>query len=343
MYRLDPVRVGLVGASGFVGGELLRLLAHHPHLHVETVAGAGSASRSVAELHPWLAADYPSLTISPVDPEKLTGLDVVFCATPHGDAAELVASLVGRVGLIVDCSADFRLPDPEQYRRWYGTEHPHPELLSSARYGLVELSRDALKGAKLVAVPGCYPTAAGLVLAPLIEAGLCEPDAIVDAASGVSGAGRKPSEGLSFWAVDEDFRAYGLLDHRHTPEMEMVTGARILFTPHLAPMTRGILVTCYAKAARRMRREEPYEVLAERYRGEPFVLVTGERLPSTKATRGSNSVHMTAFADERTGTVVALAALDNLVKGAAGQAIQCANVALGIEETAGLVAGGLGP
>lgn len=321
----------------------MRLLAAHPHFHLDTVAGAASADRSIAELHPWLQADYPSLAVSPLDLEELSGLDVVFFATPHGEAAELVAPLVGKVRLIVDCSADFRLPDPGQYRQWYGMDHPHPELLSTARYGLVELFRDEIQGAELVAVPGCYPTAAGLVLAPLVEAGLCAPDVIVDAASGVSGAGRKPSEGLSFWAVDEDFRAYGLLDHRHTPEMEMVTGARILFTPHLAPMTRGILVTCYAKAARRMRREEPYEMLAERYRGEPFILVTGERLPSTKSTRGSNSVHMTAFADERTGTVVALAALDNLVKGAAGQAIQCANVALGIEETTGLVAGGLAP
>jgi len=202
-------------------------------------------------------------------------------------------------------------------------------------YGLPELFRADLPGARMVAVPGCYPTAAALALGPLARAGLLEGGVIVDAASGVSGAGRAASERLQFSAVDEDFRAYGLLTHRHTPEMEQVLGRPVLFTPHLVPMTRGLLATCYARPARRVRSADAMAVLGEAYADERFVVVTQEP-PSTKWTSGSNTAQVSVCVDDRTGWLVAMCALDNLVKGAAGQAVQCANLVLGLDEGAGL-------
>ena len=218
-----------------------------------------------------------------------------------------------------------------------------PELLGEFVYGLPELFRPALTGAALIAAPGCYPTAAALALAPLVRAGLVEDDGIVvDAASGVSGAGRAAKDTTHFNTVDEDFTAYGLLSHRHTPEMEQAIGARLLFTPHLAPMNRGILATCYARPRGALTTAAVLDALAEAYAGCPFVVVS-ERSPSTKATLGSNAAHLTARVDERTGWVLSLCALDNLGKGASGQAVQCANLALGLDETAGLSAVGLFP
>ncbi len=264
----------------------------------------------------------------------LDGLDLVFCALPHGESQKFVPELRARVGCIVDLAADFRLKDPALYPQWYGEAHAAPELLAEAVFGLPELFRDDLPGATLVAAAGCYPTAAGLALAPLLRPGLVEPSGIVvDAASGVSGAGRGAKENLHFGTVDEDFTAYGLLTHRHTPEMEQILGAQVLFTPHLAPMVRGILATCYARPVGAAAGAGPLttatvlEALHEAYDDEPFVVVTDDP-PSTKATSGSNVAHVTARVDARTGWVVALCALDNLVKGASGQAIQCANVAL---------------
>jgi N-acetyl-gamma-glutamyl-phosphate reductase len=252
-----------------------------------------------------------------------------------------VPELRKRVGTVVDLAADFRLKDPALYPQWYGEEHHHPEMLAESVLGIPELFRDRLAGAPLIAAAGCYVTAAALALAPLVRSGAIETEGvIVDAASGVSGAGRVPKPNTHFNAVDEDFTAYGLLRHRHTPEMEQATGARILFTPHLAPMNRGILATCYARPG--PGRPDPLGVLRDAYRGEPFVVVD-ERSPSTKVTLGSNSAHLTARFDDRTGWVLAICALDNLTKGAAGQAIQCANVALGLPETAGLPAVGVYP
>ncbi len=234
--------------------------------------------------------------------------------------------------------------------RWYGHDHAAPEWLDRFVYGLPELDRDPLKGATLVAAPGCYPTAAALALAPLTRAGMVERSGIVvDAASGVSGAGRAARPNLHFGTVDEDFTAYGLLDHRHTPEMEQALDAQLLFTPHLAPMVRGILATCYARPATAAGGPAPtpttadaLAVLREAWADEPFVVVT-EAPPSTKATAGSNCAHVTARVDPRTGWVVAICALDNLVKGAAGQAVQCANIALGLPETSGLPIAGIYP
>jgi N-acetyl-gamma-glutamyl-phosphate reductase len=244
---------------------------------------------------------------------------------------------------VVDLGADFRLRDPAVYERWYGEAHVAPDLLERFVYGLPELQRDAIVKAEAVAVPGCYPTAAALALAPLTEAGVVEPTGIiVDAASGVSGAGRALKHGTHFGTANEDFTAYGLLDHRHTPEMEQSVGATLLFTPHLAPMTRGILATCYARPTGSTSTEELLALFGAAYADEPFV-VAGPSIPSTKATWGSNCAHLTARYDERTGWVVVIAALDNLVKGAAGQAVQCANLVLGLPETSGLSAIGVYP
>ena len=282
--------------------------------------------------------------------DNLDGLDVVFCALPHGESQRIVPALRERVGAIVDLAADFRLRDAALYPTWYGEEHRAPELLAEAAFGLPELFRSGLGGATLVAAAGCYPTAAGLALAPLLRAGLVEPAGIiVDAASGVSGAGRGLKESLHFGTVDEDFVAYGLLHHRHTPEMEQILGAQVLFTPHLVPMVRGILATCYARpvagagsGTTGLSTADVLDVLHEVYDDEPFVVVA-DAPPSTKATSGSNCAHVTARVDERTGWVLSLCALDNLVKGASGQAIQCANIALGLPETAGLPMVGLYP
>lgn len=335
--------VAVLGASGYAGGELLRLLAGHPSFEVAVVGAERHAGARLADLHPQLAALYPELVLSKTEPALLEGLDVVFAALPHGVSSQLVPTLRqdGKVGVVVDLAADFRLKDPDLYPRWYGSPHPHPELLAGAAFGIPELFRPELVGATLIAAAGCYVTAASLALAPLVRAGLIETTGVVvDAASGVSGAGRDLRENTQFCTVDEDFVAYGLLGHRHTPEIEQACGAQVLFTPHLAPMNRGILATCYARPAQRD--PDPLGALEAFYAAEPFVVVS-ERPPSTKATLGSNCAQLTARYDPRTGWVVALCALDNLTKGAAGQALQCANVALGLPETSGLPRGGLAP
>jgi N-acetyl-gamma-glutamyl-phosphate reductase len=340
------MRVGIVGASGFTGAELLRLCAGHPQFEVEIAGADTQADELVADVYPSLAASYAGVRFSASSPEELAGLDVVFLALPHGRAQEVVPALVDRVGLVVDLSADFRLRDPAAYPAWYGHQHLAPELLERFVYGLPELFGSTLPGAGLVAAPGCYPTAAALALAPLVHAGVVETvPVVVDAASGVSGAGRTPTRGTHFNTVDEDFTAYVLLSYRHTPEMEQAIGAQVLFTPHLAPMNRGILATCYARFGPGRAvpsTDDVLDVLAKAYAGCPFVVVS-EAPPSTKATLGSNCAQLTARVDERTGWVVAICALDNLGKGASGQAVQCANLALGLPETAGLSALGLYP
>lgn len=338
------MRCAVVGASGYAGTELLRLLAGHPHAEVVVATGGAHAGTLVGEHTPALAAAYPDLRYQPVDPEQLRGLDVVFLALPHGHSQSLVPEIVGQCATVVDLAADFRLRDAQAYPEWYGHDHGAPELLGIAVTGLPELHRAELAGARLVAVPGCYPTAAALALAPLERRGLLGSGTIViDAASGVSGAGRAPSDALHFGTVHGDFRAYGLLRHRHTPEMEQAIGRQVLFTPHLAPMARGILATCYAPAAQHAVDDAAVgEALDDFCADEPF-LVHAPAPPGTKDTAGSNCAHLHARVDPRSATVVVLAAIDNLVKGAAGQAVQCANLATGLEETAGLATAGMVP
>lgn len=339
------ITVGIIGASGFTGAELLRIAATHPELQVVYATGESQAGVRAADLYPGLAAAYPDLVFEPFDVERARQLDLVFLGLPHEASMALAPELVGHVGCVVDLSAAYRLKDPTQYVTYYGFEHDQPELLAEAVYGLPELHRDALVGARLVATPGCYVTTATLALRPLVEAGLVETTGIiVDAASGVTGAGRKSDYAYSFTTVDENLVAYGLLSHRHTPEMEQEIGAQLLFTPHLAPMNRGILATCYARpaAGAELSTESLLALLRERWAGEPFMVVT-DGSPSTKATLGSNTVQVTARYDARTDTVVVIGALDNLAKGASGGAVQAANVALGLPETAGLAQVGVAP
>jgi N-acetyl-gamma-glutamyl-phosphate reductase len=337
------VRVGVVGASGYAGAELLRLCHSHPDLEVAWATGDTQAGTLVAGLYPSLAAAYPGLMFETFDPALAATVDLVFLALPHGASQRLVPGLLDAGVKVVDLGADFRLRDPSVYERWYGEAHVAPELVERFAYGLPELNRDHIAKVDAVASAGCYPTAAALALAPLVAAGAIETTGvIVDAASGVSGAGRALKHGTHFGTANEDFTAYGLLDHRHTPEMEQSVGATILFTPHLAPMTRGILATCYARPAAGSEPADVLGILSAAYEAEPFVVVS-PALPSTKATWGSNAVHLTARYDARTGFVLVLAALDNLVKGASGQAVQCANILLGLDETAGLSSIGVYP
>jgi N-acetyl-gamma-glutamyl-phosphate reductase len=337
-------RAAILGATGYTGVELLRLLAGHPHLEVVYATGDSQAGQRIATLYPSLAAAYPTLVAEEHDASRLAGLDVVFLCTPHESSLELVPELIGRVGVVVDLSAAFRLTDASQYPAWYGFTHTHPELLAKAVYGLPEVYRTELAGARLIATPGCYVTAATLALRPLVAAGMIEQKGIiVDAASGVSGAGKALKSSSMFCAVDEDFTAYGLVSHRHTPEMQQLIGGEILFTPHLAPMNRGILATCYARPSSGVTTtDDVMGVLQSAYSNEPFVVVS-DSIPSTKATLGTNAVHITARVDPRTGHAIVISALDNLTKGASGGAVQAANVALGLPETSGLSSVGVWP
>lgn len=334
------IRTAILGASGYVGGELLRLIAAHPELAPAKLFGDSKAGQKLGAVHPHLAATYPDAGFERFDGGALDGVDVVFAALPHGHSQKLAPAILGRDIPFVDLGADFRLNDAAVYEQWYGHAHEAPELLGRFIYGIPELNREAIRSANAVAAAGCYATAAILALKPLVEAGLAKPDRlIVDAASGVSGAGREAKEATGFSNVDGSFSAYGLLSHRHTAEMEMALGATVLFTPHLVPMTRGILATCYGEAAGPC---DPLDVLRTAYSDEPFVHVAAES-PATKWVSGSNGVQVTARYDQRTARIVALAAIDNLGKGAAGQMIQCANLMLGLEETAGLTTIGVYP
>jgi N-acetyl-gamma-glutamyl-phosphate reductase len=342
---MRPRTVGVLGASGYAGAELLRLLARHPDLEVAWAAGDQSAGRPLHTRYPGLRATYGELAFCSVDEGLDKGADVLFCALPHGRAAELAPRALDAAGLVVDLSADFRLRDPAAYPAWYGAEHPQPEQLGTWPYGLPELHREELRGASRVAVPGCYPTAALLALAPLVAAGLAATDGIVvDAKSGLSGAGRSLSDGNLFVQANENVGPYKVGSHRHTPEIEqelaLAAGApvTVTFTPHLVPASRGILATCYATLAPSAGDEDLAACYATAYAGEPFVdvLEPAGGWPATRAVATTNRVQVAAAADRRAGRVVAAAAIDNLVKGAAGQAVQCANLALGLAETAGL-------
>ena len=332
------IDVAILGASGFVGAELLRLCAMHPALRPVRLFGDSQTGQRLAAVHPHLALAYPRLNVEAFTLAALDRVGLVFAALPHGHSQKLAPEIIARGIPFVDLGADFRLDDAADYERWYKEPHLAPELLERFVYGIPEFNRAEIAASRTVAAAGCYPTSAILALKPLMN--LIEPGTIVvDAASGVSGAGKALKEETHFNTVDENLTAYGLLSHRHTAEMEMALGDSVLFTPHLAPMNRGILATCHGKAKGPC---DPLAALVEAYAGEPFVLVS-ERPPSTKWALGSNAVHLSARYDARTGRVVALAALDNLVKGAAGQMIQCANLMLGLEETAGLPVAGVWP
>jgi N-acetyl-gamma-glutamyl-phosphate reductase len=342
-------RAGVIGGSGYTGAELLRLLAGHAEIEVVHVTADSNAGATVAAVYPSLASAYPRVEYASYDPADVAGLDVVFLALPHGESQRIAPELVERVEHVVDLGADFRLP-ADVYEQWYGHPHTAPQLLDLFAFGLPELFRDAVALGPHIAAPGCYPTAAVLALAPLLAGGLVETDGIVvDAMSGVSGRGRGLSAPSLFSEANESVAPYGLLRHRHTGEMEWALGAaanadvQLLFTPHLVPMTRGLLATCHARPTRtELTTASLLESFRAFYSGAPFIAVLDEP-PVTKATLGSNSAQVSVRFDDRTGSVLVLCALDNLGKGAAGQAIQCANLVLGLPEATGLPAVGIMP
>jgi len=337
------VRVGIIGASGYTGAELLRLAAGHPDFDVVVATGDSMAGRRAADVYPSLEIAYPELVFTEFRPEVTTGLDLVFLGLPHDAALALAPSLVGEVGCVVDLSAAFRLQDLAAYPTFYGFEHDQPELLAQAVFGLPELHRSELVGARLVATPGCHVTAAVLALRPLVAAGLVDTTGIVvNTMTGITGAGRAPTETNIFSNIDSNAMAYGLISHRHTPEMEQEIGAQVLFTPHLVPMARGLLSTCTARPVGDCSDDALTDAMHSFFADEPFVAIT-DGPPATKSVLGSNGAHVSARFDPRTNTVIAMSAIDNLTKGAAGGAVQAANVALGLDETAGLSTIGLAP
>lgn len=337
--------VGVVGASGYGGAELLRLLDAHPGLDTAVVAAHSQAGEPIADLFPNLAGER---VFDGIDPDVLRGLDLVFLATPHGASLDLGAALADAGVRTVDLSGAFRLT-ADGFAEWYGEPHPRPDLAPSV-YGLTEWHRSAIADATLVANPGCYPTAALLALLPVRD--LVQPDSVViDAKSGTSGAGRAAKEHLHFSHVHGDLAAYGAPTHRHTGEIEHWLSAgettalgAVSFTPHLVPMSRGLLATCYGVVRDGVTADDVQETLDAAYADEPFVHVLPSGVfPHTKALAGSNGCQVSAVLDERTHRVVVTAAIDNLGKGAAGQALQNANLMLGLPETQGLTAIGMYP
>ncbi|HEY4134731.1 MAG TPA: N-acetyl-gamma-glutamyl-phosphate reductase [Alphaproteobacteria bacterium] len=338
----NTINTAILGASGYTGAELLRLLARHPNARVKALTAERRAGAAVGEVFPHLGnLDLPKMVkIADVD---FSGIDVAFCALPHGLTQEVVAALPPHLK-IVDLSADFRLHDVATYAKWYGHEHLAPKLQEEAVYGITELARDAVAKARLVANPGCYPTSAQLPLIPLLEAGLIEADdIIIDAKSGVTGAGREAKEANLFAEVTEGIHAYGVGGHRHAPEIEQglsdATGKPIIvnFTAHLMPMSRGILSSIYVKLAKGATADDLRAALAKRYAAEPFVhVMPAGSSPATRHVRGSNHCRMAVFADRVPGRAILVSVIDNLVKGASGQAVQNFNVMTGLPETTAL-------
>jgi N-acetyl-gamma-glutamyl-phosphate reductase len=342
MANTKPIRAAVLGASGYTGADMIRLAARHPGIAIAALIAKGHAGQSLAHVFPHLASlDLPTL-VTP-DEVRWDGIDVVFCGLPHGTAHSEIAKLPKRIK-VIDMSADFRLRDPETYAEWYGAEHGAPGLIGEAVYGLTEHYRDKISKARLVACPGCYPTAVLLALLPLAEAKLIEAsDIIIDAKSGVSGAGRTLKQNILFSEAGEGLSPYGIGNHRHVPEIEqelgLAAGAAVTvnFTPHLAPMSRGELCTSYVRLAGKMRAADLRQALVKSYADSPFVRVVEEgTIPATQHVRGSNYCHIGVFADRLPGRAIVVSAIDNLVKGSAGQALQNFNLMHGFDETTGL-------
>jgi N-acetyl-gamma-glutamyl-phosphate reductase len=343
------IKVSVIGASGYGGGELARLLVGHPEVELVHLTAESKAGEAMADLYPNQRGFTTAITENTDVDQIAKDSDVVFLALPNGKAMQLAPTIVPQARL-VDLGADFRFRDPQVYEQWYKIPHASPGLLADSVYGLTEFRRGEVRRAQVVGNPGCYPTAALLATLPLLQSGKVRTDGvIVDAKSGVSGAGRGLSLGTHFSEVNENVQPYNVAGHRHMPEIEHEISAlvghntAVTFTPHLIPMTRGILVTAYVAMTAPITTDEATSILREAYAGEPFVRVLVDALPQTKATSGSNFCDVAVRADAHSRTLIAMAALDNLVKGASGQAVQNMNVMMGLPEDLGLRMPGLYP
>ncbi|MDA8089944.1 MAG: N-acetyl-gamma-glutamyl-phosphate reductase [Nitrospiraceae bacterium] len=339
------LKVAICGASGYAGAELLRLLSGHPGVQVAAVTSERSSGKNPAALFPHLSKYGENLFFEPLEPAiLLEKADFFFMALPHAASQPAVALLFKEGKKVVDLSADYRIKDPAVYEEWYKVEHKHRDVLKKAVYGLPELHRAKIKKASLVANPGCYPTGAILGIYPALKSGLASPEGIiVDSKSGASGAGRQSDVRFSFCEVNEGFKAYSVAAHRHTPEIEQETSqaakkqVTINFTPHLLPVNRGILSTIYLKAAKKLTTGSAISLYEKAYRDEPFVRVLGaDELPNINAVKGTNRCDIGLRFDARTGTLIVITAIDNLVKGAAGQAIHNMNLMMGFPEDTAL-------
>lgn len=336
------VKAAVLGSTGYAGAELVRILSGHPDAEIVYLASHSYAGKKFSDIYPGMRS-VCDMTLSDDDICKAAeNADVLFMALPAGIASEAVTPELLEKCVVIDLGADFRLHDAKIYEAWYRKEHKHPELLSEAVYGLPEIHRERIKGKKLIANPGCYTTCTILTLYPLIKAGLIDTSSIViDAKSGTSGAGRGEKLGSMFCEVNESIKAYGVANHRHTPEIEqelsLAAGEDIVlqFTPHLVPMNRGILSCCYAKLRKGVSEADVRNAYGM-YSDEPFIRVSDD-LPETKYVKGTNMVDISFRIDGRTGNIIAIGAIDNLVKGAAGQAVQNMNIAFGLDETEGLM------
>jgi N-acetyl-gamma-glutamyl-phosphate reductase len=337
------IKVGIVGGTGYTGVELLRLLAAHPGVQLTAITSRKEDGLPVADMFPSLRGRV-ALAFSAPDKVDLTACDVVFFATPHGVAMAQAPALLQAGVKVIDLAADFRLKDQATFEQWYKIPHTCPELLAEAVYGLPELNREAVQAARLIANPGCYPTTMQLGFYPLLKAGLVDAGALIaDAKSGVSGAGRKAEIGTLFSEASDNFKAYGVSGHRHTPEtvaqLQRFTDQKIglIFTPHLVPMIRGMHSTLYARLTTAIDNAALQALFEQQYRDSPFVDVMpfGSH-PETRSTRGANMLRLALHRPDNGNTVVVLVVQDNLVKGASGQAVQCMNLMFGLEETTGL-------
>jgi N-acetyl-gamma-glutamyl-phosphate reductase len=336
------IKAGVIGATGYAGVELVRLLLKHPNVEIAAVSSVSFEGKQLDEVYPALRK-ICGLECGDAD-EVVSACDVVFAALPHGLSQDIAYRCVNLGKKFIDLGADFRLENPEEYEKWYACEYRYPELHEKAVYGIPELFRDEIKGKSLVANPGCYPTSAALGLAPALRAGIIEPEGIViDSKSGVTGAGRKPTQGTHFPECNEAFSAYKVAEHRHTPEIEQtlsrISGdkASVTFVPHLLPVNRGILSTMYAKLNKEITAAQVREMYREAYDGEYFVRVLPEGAGADiKNVKCSNYCDIQVYVDEHTKTLIVTSAIDNMVKGASGQAVQNMNLLFGFEETAGI-------
>ena len=340
---MEKIKVGVVGATGYAGSEICRLIYSHPAAQLAAISSVSFEGMALSQVYP--AYRQVMDLVCGTQEEVVAKSDVVFAALPHGLSQELGAQCVAEGKTFIDMGADFRLESEEDYKAWYGGTFADPALHAQAVYGLPEFFREKIKGKKLIANPGCYTTAVPLALVPALEAGLIEQEGIIaDCKSGVTGAGRKPSQSNHYPELNESFTAYKVANHRHTPEIEQtltkMTGkpVKVTFVPHLLPINRGILATCYAKLKPGVTEEQLWQAYQARYEGEPFVrLLPKGQVANVKNVRTSNFCDVSLFVDGRTGTFIAISAIDNMVKGAAGQAIQNMNLSFGLEETAGLL------